>query len=106
MKDAEGNEIIYWIKGSAGICPECGNHNAMLDIVQKDEAGNRYEDLECRDCGHHCHEGTYVNVEIGMDVENREYTGVASDGVTVSLASFDGNGLVKYLKAYPTQDKW
>lgn len=107
-------EIIYWIGGSAGICPVCGNGNAMLDNVVIDRGGNRFEDLECRDCGHYCYEGLFENVSISYDAEAREYTGVAADGETVSLAPFDNpktnrpdfSILARYLADYPTPETW
>ena len=105
MRDEAGREIIYWIGRNAGVCPDCGNWNAMLEKPRMN-LGLRYEDLECRDCGHWCRAGHFVDVKIDMDTDNREYTGIACDGTVVVLGSIDGNGLTKYLKAYPTPDKW
>ena len=65
--------VIYWIMGSAGVCPKCGNHNAMLDKVRFsggehwDGTKRRFEDLECRDCGHYLKEGEYINVTCEND---------------------------------------
>jgi hypothetical protein len=107
-------EIIYWVGGSAGNCPVCGNGNAMLDRIVIDDSGNRFEDLECRDCGHYCYEGLYRNVAISYNAADRVYLGEASDGEVVELAPFDDpktnrpsiRPLMNYLKDYPTPETW
>lgn len=105
MKDENGKDIVYFVGRSAGVCPKCLSWNAMLDVFMiNGDLREKY--FECRDCGYLVSKEDCVRVSIGQDVKNREFTGVASDGTVVSLASFDGNGLYKYLKAYPTPDKW
>lgn len=107
-------ENIYWIGGSAGICPKCGSGNAMLDNVRIDGGGNRYEDLECRDCGHYCYEGLYRNVALSYNAADRVYLGEAADGEIVELAPFDDtktnrpdiNILMRYLADHPTPETW
>jgi Zn ribbon nucleic-acid-binding protein len=105
IKDSNGLDVVYWIHGSAGVCPKCGNHNAMLD-KWRTEDDCWYEDLECRDCGYIATEGEYRNVEIRMDVDQRRYIGIAMDGEEVDLGGFEGTGLERYLKHYPTPDTW
>jgi len=117
IKDKDGKEVVYWIGGSAGICPKCGNGNAMLDVAVRTTDGLVY-DLECRDCGHHLHPAQFVNVAISYDAEARVYTGNAAKGLEVptevELAPFDDpmtnrpdiKFLMDYLKDYPTPDTW
>jgi hypothetical protein len=109
IKDKDGKEVVYFIGGSAGICPKDGNGNAMLDFHEPPEVGDKWiEGLECRDCGHKLVAGEYTEVKIGMDVDNREYTGIAADGTEVTLGCFDNpfDQMMRFLKDHPTPDTW
>lgn len=120
IKDKYGQEVVYWIGGSAGICPACGNGNAMLDTVRtypgnchSDGTLVRFEDLECRDCGHICYEGAYVNVAISYDANRRVYQGQTKYNMTADLAPFDDETnrpnirmLMDYLEDHPTPETW
>jgi predicted nucleic-acid-binding Zn-ribbon protein len=103
---------LYWIGGSAAICPKCGNSNAMLDFRNlwnpPDSPEYGKMGYECRDCGFAVYHEDTVSVKLYQDVENREYYGIAADGVKVSLGMFDSPWSIiwNYLKDHPTPDTW
>lgn len=114
IKDANNFPVLYWIEGSAAVCPSCGNGNAMLDKSERVPGGNYVLFFVCRDCGFKVSENKQTSVVIHMDVENRCYHSTAADGVEVDLAGFDdprtgrpGHGpLFNYLRNHPTPDTW
>lgn len=108
IKDANNFPVLYWIGGSAAICPKCGNGNAMLDGGSHIPGGRYLAHFECRDCGFKVSVNKQTSVDIGMDVDNREYTGVAADGTEVTLGCFDNpfEQMMNFLKDHPTPDTW
>lgn len=114
IEDKDGKVVVYFIGGSAGICPKCRNGNAMLDGGRHVATGRYVRMLECRDCGYSLDAGEYTEVGISYDAEAREYTGVAADGETVSLAPFDNpktnrpdfSIMERYLADHPTPETW
>jgi len=114
IKDKDGKEVVYFIGGSAGICPKCGNGNAMLDGGRHVAGGRYIRMLECRDCGHSLDAGEYTEVGIDYNACARVYTGKRADGVEVELAPFDNPAtnrpdfsiMEDYLRNHPTPDTW
>lgn len=96
--------VVYYVGDQEGICPECGNWNAMLDD-HKLINGDCIQFKVCRDCGCSLREGEYRSVAIGINAEERIYTGIAADGVEVSLGGLDEN-LMDYLKVCPAPEDW
>ena len=114
IKDSNNFPVLYWIGGSAAICPKCGNGNAMLDGGSHIPGGRYLAHFKCRDCGFTVSVNKQTSVTINMDSKNRVYHATASDGTEVDLAGFDEPGnvipsirpLMNYLKHHPTPDTW
>jgi len=118
IKDKNNFPVIYFVGGSAGICPKCGNGNAMLDGGSHIPGGRYLAHFECRDCGFTVSVNKCTSVNISMDAEARVYTGNAAKGlevpIEVVLAPFDGpttgrpdiSALMDYLGNHPTPDTW
>jgi predicted nucleic-acid-binding Zn-ribbon protein len=117
IKDKNNFPVLYWIGGSAAICPKCGNGNAMLDTFEPGIGDQWIQGFKCRDCGFKVSENKQTSVTIMMDVEARNYTGNAAKGlevpIEVVLAPFDNamgrpdiDPLMIFLAICPTPDTW
>jgi hypothetical protein len=105
--------IVYFIGGSAGVCPKCGNGNAMLDGGHHVEGGRYVRTLDCRDCGFTVKGDEYREVSISYNSKDRVYIGKVVYGPEVELAPFDDinnrpsiKPLMRYLADHPVPETW